>query len=121
MAYGTDEILQSMRRFAGAGPESFARLRVDGGASQNGWLMQFQADVLGIPVERPDFVEITALGAAALAGIGIGLWTDGGAVAAQRLTTRFAPGPGREAARAGAGEWGRAVDATLHWARSRPT
>ena len=66
-----------MRRFAGAPPEAFTRLRVDGGASQNDWLMQFQADVLGIPVERPDSVEVTALGAAALAGLGIGIWPDG--------------------------------------------
>ena len=121
MAYGTDEILRSMRRFAGAEPDAFTRLRVNGGASQNDWLMQFQANVLGIPVERPDFVEVTALGAAALAGLGVGLWADGASVAAQRLMTRFVPGVGREAAQAGAAEWARAVDAALHWARSRST
>ncbi len=121
MAYGTDEILRSMRQFAGAPPDAFTRLRVDGGASQNVWLMQFQADVLGIPVERPDFVELTALGAAALAGLGIGLWPDGAAVAARRAMTRFVPGSGAHAAQAGVAAWGRAVDAALYWARGRPT
>jgi glycerol kinase len=119
IAYGTEEILRSMRSYAGAAPESFTRLRVDGGASQNDWLMQFQADVLGVPVERPDFVEVTALGAAALAGLGIGAWPDGRAAAAQRVMTRFVPGAGQEAARAGAAAWARAVDTTLYWARGR--
>jgi glycerol kinase len=50
------------------------RLRVDGGASLNDFLMQFQADLLGVPIERPSMVETTALGAAYLAGIGAGIW-----------------------------------------------
>jgi glycerol kinase len=117
MAYGTDEILRSMRLYAGAPPGAFSRLRVDGGASQNDWLMQFQADVLGVPVERPDLVEVTALGAAGLAGLASGIWADGPAVARQRTLTRFVPGPGRQEARAGARAWARAVEATLHLAR----
>ena len=51
-------------------------LRVDGGATANAWLMQFQADVLGVHVERPDIVETTALGAAGLAGLAAGVWTQ---------------------------------------------
>ena len=50
-------------------------LRADGGATANEWLMQFQADVLGVPVVVPEIAETTALGAAYLAGVGTGMWT----------------------------------------------
>jgi glycerol kinase len=50
------------------------KLRVDGGAAENNWLMQFQADILGIPVERPAISETTSLGAALLAGLTVGFW-----------------------------------------------
>ena len=71
---------------------SLALLRVDGGASQNDLLMQFQADILGIPVERPKCHETTALGAAYLAGLGVGVWPDTAAIAGQwQLDTRYAP------------------------------
>jgi glycerol kinase len=63
-------------------PGGVGRLRADGGAAANGFLMQFQADVLGQPVEVASAVEMTALGAAALAGLGIGLWRDTAEVAA---------------------------------------
>jgi glycerol kinase len=118
MAYATDEVLATMRRQARSGRATFDRLRVDGGASQNDWLMQFQADVLGVPVERPDMVETTALGAAGLAGLATDVWPDVATFVGQRAIRRFDPGPGREAARAGAREWRRAVDAALHWART---
>ena len=62
-----------------AAPRSTA-LRVDGGATMNDWLMQFQADMLGVPVERPDMVETTALGAAGLAGLAAGVWQKRGGV-----------------------------------------
>ncbi len=55
--------------------QPLSELRVDGGASANGWLMQFQADVLGVPVVLPEIAETTALGAAYLAGVGVGMWT----------------------------------------------
>ncbi len=55
--------------------EPLSELRADGGASTNGWLMQFQADVLGVPVVLPEIIETTALGAAYLAGVGVGMWT----------------------------------------------
>ncbi len=55
--------------------QPLSELRADGGASANGWLMQFQADVLGVPVVLPEIAETTALGAAYLAGVGVGLWT----------------------------------------------
>jgi glycerol kinase len=55
--------------------EPLRELRADGGASANTWLMQFQADILGVPVRVPDVAETTALGAAYLAGVGASLWT----------------------------------------------
>jgi glycerol kinase len=58
-------------------------LRVDGGACRNDFLMQFQADVLGVPVLRPPMLEVTALGAAALAGLAVGFWRDAGELASQ--------------------------------------
>ncbi|MBA2627626.1 MAG: glycerol kinase, partial [Gemmatimonadales bacterium] len=88
MAYGTAELLATMCRGAGAAPVA---LRVDGGAAANDWLMQFQADVLGIAVERPDVVETTALGAAGLAGVALGLWADGTECASVRRFERFEP------------------------------
>jgi glycerol kinase len=80
--------------------------------------MQFQADVLGIPVERPDMVETTALGAAGLAGIALGVWNSSGEFLAGRRFQRFVPntdGAARTALREG---WERAVGAVLAWARS---
>jgi glycerol kinase len=65
--------MQAMARDSGISP---AVLRVDGGACENDFLMQFQADILGIPVERPILLEATAMGAAALAGFGVGLVRD---------------------------------------------
>jgi glycerol kinase len=110
MAYSTADVLGAMHAHLPA-------LRVDGGASLNDWLMQFQADVLDIPVERPDMVETTAAGAAGLAGLATGVWSSPDEFLAARRFVRFEPGPGREAARAGAGGWAKAVDAALHWAR----
>jgi glycerol kinase len=114
MAYATDDILSLMCSAAGA---RFARLRVDGGATENNWLMQFQADVLGVPVERPDVVETTALGAAGLAGIASGVWGSAEEFIGTRSFRRFEPGEGTDAARLGKQEWRRAVRAALAWAR----
>jgi glycerol kinase len=110
MAYSTGDVFGAMG--------AIERLRVDGGAATNDWLMQFQADVLGLPVERPDLVETTAAGAACLAGLAAGLWESPEAFLAGRRFTIFAPGDGTAAAQAGAAGWGRAVDATLYWARA---
>ncbi|MHB1844143.1 MAG: glycerol kinase GlpK [Deltaproteobacteria bacterium] len=69
-----------------------ASLRVDGGASQNALLMQLQADLLGIPIERPKMVESTALGAAFLAGLAVGVWKDRGEILrARKVDKRFLP------------------------------
>jgi glycerol kinase len=72
IAYQT---LDAVRAMEAAAPEPLLELRADGGASTNGWLMQFQADMLGVPVALGELAETTALGAAYLAGVGAGLWT----------------------------------------------
>ncbi|HXV19299.1 MAG TPA: FGGY-family carbohydrate kinase, partial [Candidatus Omnitrophota bacterium] len=73
IAYQTRDILEVMKKDT---RHTFKILRVDGGASANDFLMQFQADILGIPVERPKILETTALGAAALAGLAVGFWKN---------------------------------------------
>ena len=111
MAYSTGDVLGAMQA-------QLPVLRVDGGASLNNWLMQFQADVLGVSVERPDMVETTAAGAAGLAGLATGVWSSPDEFLSGRKFTRYDPGAGRDAARAGAAGWSRAVDTALYWARS---
>jgi len=114
MAYGTADVLHSMRDASGA---PFDRLRVDGGATSNAWLMQFQADILGVPVERPDMIETTALGAAGLAGLSAGVWKSADEFLARRKFTTFAPAmpsARREELTRG---WNRAVRAAVSWAR----
>ena len=120
MAYGTAEVLSSMRDATGKGAR-FDRLRVDGGATNNDWLMQFQADILGVPVERPDMVETTALGAAGLAGLAAGVWKDTDAFLSTRHFASFAPAMDRSHAESLSAGWRRAVRATIGWARDRAT
>jgi glycerol kinase len=119
MAYSTADVLALMRERSGAVAEGGAPapLRVDGGAAASDWLMQFQADVLGCPVERPALIESTALGAAGLAGVAAGVWPTADGYLGRRSFTRFTPGEGMAAAQAGAAGWRRAVRATLAWAR----
>jgi glycerol kinase len=116
MAYGTAEMLAVMAK---RGKVKFESLRVDGGASANNWLLQFQSDVLGIPVERPDMIETTALGAAGLAGIAGGVWNDAAEFIGTRQFTRFTPAMSSEAADELKAGWERAVRATLSWARDQ--
>jgi glycerol kinase len=114
MAFSTADLLDAMA--AGAGLEVPA-LRVDGGAAANDWMMQFQADVLGLPIERPALVETTALGAGFLAGIGVGMWREPDEVLGRVGGVRFEPrlsADDRARLRAG---WARAVATALHWAR----
>jgi glycerol kinase len=113
MAFSTQELLEAMTADAKL---ALRALQVDGGAAANDWLMQFQADVLGVPVARPDLLETTALGAAGLAGLGAGVWTSPEDFLAGRTFTRFAPGDDAAAVRARTAEWRRAVATALHWA-----
>jgi glycerol kinase len=116
MAFSSADLLAAM---AGAGGIDVPALRVDGGASANDWLMQFQADVLGIPVERPDMVETTALGAAGLAGIALGVWKGTGDFLAGRRFQRFTPTTGDSERRELRRGWERAVRTALAWARGQ--
>ena len=113
MAFSTKDVLDAMLADSKL---KLSSLLVDGGAAANDWLMQFQADVLGVTVARPDLVETTALGAAGLAGLGAGLWKSADDFLASRMFTRFAPSLQRKAVQARAAEWHRAVQAALHWA-----
>lgn len=92
-----------------------ASLRVDGGAAANDLLMQRQADLCGVPLVRPVVTESTALGAAWLAGLALGLWSDGGLEAARAEERRFEPDPSSEPA-ADRETWRRAVGRAGHWA-----
>ena len=114
MAYGSAELLDAMSSTVGL---RVPALRVDGGAAANDWLMQFQANVLGIPVERPDLVETTALGAAALAGLALGLWKSTEEFLAGRRFARFEPRMSNEERERQLAGWHRAVSAALAWAR----
>jgi glycerol kinase len=93
IAYQSAALLQAMSRDAvAAGSAPVSELRVDGGAAVNDLLMQFQADLLGIPVVRPAITETTALGAAYLAGLATGVWRGTDELAAMwQVERRFTP------------------------------
>ena len=87
MAYSTHEVLEAMEADSST---RLTELRVDGGAAMNDWLLGFQAGLLGVPVRRPDVVETTALGAAGLAGLAAGIWSNADDfLASQGGATRF--------------------------------
>jgi glycerol kinase len=117
MAYGTHDLLEAM--VAGTGLQ-VPFVRVDGGAAANDWLMQFQANVLDVPVERPDLVETTALGAAGLAGLALGVWSSADEFLAGRPRRAFTPAADVGDRARQIAEWRRAVNAALSWARSSP-
>jgi glycerol kinase len=95
-----------------------AELRVDGGAARNDLLLQFQADLLGVPVLRPANTETTAFGAAALAGLGAGLWENEAEIASLwKLEKRFEPAMSRDAAGARRERWNEALAHSRGWAK----
>jgi glycerol kinase len=115
IAYQTADILEAMQTDSGI---ALTELRVDGGASRNDLLMQFQADVLGVPVVRPRQTESTAQGAAFLAGLGAGVWRDAAELArhwaAERVFEPRMPAEERAWLREA---WSRAVDRAKEWER----
>ncbi len=115
MACGTADVFDAMKARSGV---PFTRLRVDGGAAVNDWLMQFQSDMLRVPVERPEMVETTALGAAALAGLAEGVWSSAADFMAVKRYTIFEPAMDDVAASAVRSGWDRSVNAALYWARN---
>jgi glycerol kinase len=89
MAYQTRDVVECMQKDSGI---KARELRVDGGATRNDFLCQFQADILGIPVVRPVITETTALGAAYLAGLAVGFWKSEKEIGAQwQVDKRFEP------------------------------
>ena len=114
LAYQTHDVLAAMQRDSGI---QLAALKVDGGASANNFLMQFQADIIHTPVLRPACIETTALGAAYLAGLAVGCWADQAEIAANGAVPRVFEPAMDEAVRAGLIKgWNKAVGRTLKWA-----
>jgi glycerol kinase len=114
IAFQSADVLEAMQKDAG---EPLKELRVDGGAAANDLLMQFQADLLGVPVLRPKVLETTALGAAYLAGLTVDLWKSRDEIAAHwKLDRRFEPRMDRREAAALLGRWREAVQRSRHWA-----
>jgi glycerol kinase len=101
---------------------SVATLRVDGGAAANDLLLQLQADVLGVAVERPVVGETTALGAAYLAGLAVGYWRDVAEIASNwALDRRFEPRMSADRRESMLAGWHRAVERSRGWATGPPT
>jgi len=115
IAFQSAALLQAMSRdTVAAGGAAVAELRVDGGACVNDLLMQFQADLLGIPVVRPQVIETTALGAAYLAGLAVGVYKNRDELAAQwQVERRFLPTLPRERAAELMANWEHAVRQTV--------
>ena len=117
LAYQTRDVLTSMESDSGI---HLKTLRVDGGAVSNNFLMQFQSDILNVPVERPEVSETTALGAAYLAGLAVGFWKDQAEVKDQwKLDKRFEPNMDESHREALYKGWQHAVEATMAFKPSK--
>jgi len=112
MGYQTKDILNAMQEDSGI---KLASLKVDGGACANNILMQFQADILGTEVERPEVIESTAQGAAYLAGIQIGLWKKESIITSRRIQKRFTPVMDEATRSKLYRGWQKAVERTMGW------
>ncbi|RQO77474.1 glycerol kinase [Aquitalea sp. FJL05] len=116
IAYQTMDVLKAMEADAGM---AIAELRVDGGATVNELLMQFQSDILGVDVVRPKITETTALGAAYLAGLAVGYWDGVADIQGQwQLDRRFQQDMAAEEVSSNVRGWNRAVNAAKAWAES---
>jgi glycerol kinase len=114
IAYQTRDVVECVKADSGLPMDA---LRVDGGACENDFLMQFQADVLGIPVRRPPVLEVTAFGAAALAGLAVGFWPDTSALVSVGAggVRVFEPSLGADERDALYTVWKRAVERARNW------
>jgi glycerol kinase len=113
IAYQVDDLLEAVRRDSNI---TLSELRVDGGAASNDGLMQFQADVLGVPVVRPAVTETTALGAAYLAGLAVGFWSSLDEIGRQwKVERRFEPAMARADAERLRERWREAVSRAKGW------
>jgi glycerol kinase len=114
IAFQSADVLLAMEKDAGV---ALTELRVDGGATANQLLMQFQADLLGVPVVRPEVLETTALGAAYLAGLAVGTWKDADEIRTNwRVARRFEPAMSRDRASELRTGWEKAVSRAKGWA-----
>ena len=115
IAYQSNDLFQAMARDLGETP---AVLRVDGGATANNFLMQFQADISGVAIQRPAVLETTALGAALLAGLAVGVYDNLAETAhGWHVESKFVPSMDPAQRQQLLHGWKRAVDAVLYWAR----
>ncbi|MFT6881510.1 MAG: glycerol kinase [Marinoscillum sp.] len=114
IAYQTRDVMQAMQQDSGI---ELASLNVDGGATSNDYLMQFQADILGVEVDRPEIVESTALGAAYLAGLTSGLWTIDDLKTMRISNKKFVPSKTKEERDRLYKRWQKAVERTFDWAK----
>jgi glycerol kinase len=113
IAFQSADVLDAMQKDAGI---TLSELRVDGGATANDLLMQFQADVLGVPVVRPKVLETTALGTAYLAGLAVGYWkSDADVTSNWRVDRRFEPAMSRERVAEMRRGWQKAVERAKGW------
>lgn len=116
IAFQTRDVLEAMRADSGL---ELQALRVDGGAVQNAFLMQFQADVLGVPVQRPGVTETTALGAAYLAGLAAGFWQSQEQISRQwEIEATFEPRMSADQRDALYADWKRAVERARGWVQA---
>ena len=112
LAYRTKDVLNAMEKDSGI---SLSALKVDGGASANNFMMQFQADILGVPVERPEVIESTAMGAAFLAGITVGLWKKEDIIKNRKIEKEFVPDMADEVREQRYKGWKKAVSRSMGW------
>ncbi len=114
IAYQTVDAVRAQEAASG---ERLSSLKADGGAAVNAWLMQFQADVLGVPVTVPEIAQTTALGAAYLAGIATGTWDIEEVERMWRKAARYEPAVDDDEREALLADWHRAVERSREWAR----
>ncbi|MBL4704435.1 MAG: glycerol kinase, partial [Flavobacteriales bacterium] len=112
LAFQTKDVIGAMEKDAG---KQLTVLAVDGGACANNFLMQFQSDILGVAVDRPQVIESTALGAAYFAGIKAGFWTLNELSESRKSERLFVPNMDQEKRDRIYKGWGKAVTRTMNW------
>ena len=112
LAYQSKDVLDAMQKDSGI---QLQKLQVDGGACANDYLMQFQADVLGVRIERPEMIESTAIGAAYLAGYGVGLWSLDEINQKRKINQVFEVQRSDQWRAHKSKRWNEAVKRTLNW------
>ncbi len=113
LAYQTRDVIEEMVKATGG--QNLKKLAVDGGASKNNFLLQFQSDILNIPVERPQVVETTAFGAAGVAGLTAGFWDRDAFLRARKIDRIFSPRMKAEDRERFYARWKKAVQRALKW------